>query len=159
MSFDDTKVFNGRCYSGMSVGAGHLWNYPNGLWEETKITPDQWRIKFSSVKCRTNPAPEGSGAPLGTGYHWYIMADQCVKKVSKDEYQTLMEGLKFKIGHRRPYWKNWSYTYPEQPTYRQKLIGILRQTLQQLEADEAAAIKVQLPPPAQLIMQQAMVRA
>lgn len=159
MSFDDTKVFNGRCYSGMPVGGAHIWNYPHGLWEETKITPDQWRIKFSSVKCRTNPAPEGSGAPLGTGYHWYIMADQCVKKVSKDEYQTLMEGLKFKIGHRRPYWKNWSYTYPEQPTYRQKLIGILRQTLQQLEADEAAAIKVQLPPPAQLIMQQAMVRA
>ncbi len=158
MTFDEIKWFNGQRYTGASVGSAHLWNYPNGVWEETKITPDQWRIKFSSVKCRTNPAPEGSGAPLGTGYHWYIMADQCVRKVSKDEYQTLMEGLKFKIGHRRPYWKNWSYTYPEQSSYRQKLIGILRQTLQQLEADATAATKVQLPLPAQLIMQ-AMVRA
>lgn len=159
MAFNDTKTFNGQRYSGMSVGASHLWNYPNGVWEEKKVTPDQWQIKFSSIKCRANPAPVGSGAPLGTGYHWYIMADQCVKKVGTDEYQTLMEGLKFKIGHRRPYWKNWSYTYPEQPTYRQKLIDVLRRTLQQLEADESASVKVRLPLSAQMIMQQAVAKA
>lgn len=159
MAFNDTKLFNGKRYSGMSVGTGHLWNYPNGVWEETKVADDKWHIRFTSVKCRSKPAPEGSGCALGTGYHWYIMADQCVRKVSKDEYQTLMEGLKFKIGHRRPYWNNWSYTYPEQPTYRQKLIEVLRRTLQQLEADESASVKVQLPSPAQLIMQQAIVRS
>lgn len=157
MAFNDTKNFNGQRYTGVSVGGSHTWHYPDGLWEETKVAPDQWQIKFSSIKCRSKPAPVGSGAALGTGYHWFIIADQCVKKISADEYQTLMQGAKFKIGHRRPYWRNWSYTYPEQPTYRQRLIQVLRQTLEGLEADEAASLKVELPSPAQAIMQ--MVRA
>jgi hypothetical protein len=48
-----------------------------------------------------------------------------------------MEGSKFKIGHRRPYWKKWSYAYPGQFSYRQKLIQILRETLFKLEEEEA----------------------
>jgi len=34
--------------------------------------------------------------------------------VDEDSYLTLMEGLKFKVGHRWPRWKRWSYEYPEQ---------------------------------------------
>src|SRR4030067_2513030 len=52
--------------------------------------------------------------------------------------QTVMQGLKFKVGHKRPYWKNWSYGYEDQQTYRQKVIGILQSTLQQLLLEEAA---------------------
>jgi hypothetical protein len=89
------------------------------------------------MKSRKTPAPEGSGVPLKTSYHWYIMADQQVVKTTKDDYQTEMQGLKFKIGHKRPYWKNWSYGYEGQPTYRQKLIGILQSTLQRLILEEA----------------------
>ncbi len=40
-----------------------------------------------------------------------------------------MEGLKYKIGHKRPYWKGFSYTYKDQKSYRQKLIEILKDTL------------------------------
>jgi hypothetical protein len=65
------------------------------------------------------------------------MADQQVTKTTKDDYQTVMQGLKFKIGHKRPYWKNWSYGYEDQQTYRQKVIGILQSTLQQLLLEEA----------------------
>ena len=153
MSFNDTKIFNGRQYSGMSVGASHIWSYPSGIWEETKVTDDKWHIKFSSLKRRSKPAPAGSGCALGTGYHWLVIADQCVKKVSTDEYQTLMEGVKFKIGHRRPYWRNWSYTYAEQPTYRQRLISALKSELARLEAEEAADAPVTIPAIAQLVMQ------
>ncbi len=137
MAFDDMKSFNGQKYTGMPVGLSHHWNYPNGEWEETKVAPDMWKIKFTSLKSRKTPAPEGSGVPLKTSYHWYIMADQCVTKTTKDDYQTAMEGLKFKIGHKRAYWKNWSYGYEGQPTYRQKLIGILQSALQQLILEEA----------------------
>lgn len=136
MSFDDIKTFNGQKYTGMTVGGVHRWNYPNGLWEETKIAPDLWKIEFSSIKCRKVPAPEGSGVPLRTMYHWFIMSDQRVLKVSADEYETLMTGLKVKVGHKRPYWKKWSYLYNGQPSYRQKLIEILRNTLERLEAEE-----------------------
>jgi hypothetical protein len=62
-----------------------------------------------------------------------------VIKINKDEYQTVMEGSKFKMGHRRPYWKNWSYAYPGQLTYRQKLIQILKETLEKLEQEEETA--------------------
>lgn len=137
MAFDDLKNFNGQKYTGMQVGLSHHWNYPNGEWEETKVAPDVWKIKFTSLKSRKTPAPEGSGVPLKTSYHWYILADQMVTKMTKDDYQTAMEGLKFKIGHKRAYWKNWSYGYEGQPTYRQKLISILQGALQQLILEEA----------------------
>lgn len=138
MTFEDMKTFNGQKYTGMPVGLSHHWNYPNGDWEETKISPDLWKIRFSSLKTRKTPAPEGYGVPLKTSYHWYIMADQQVTKTTKDDYQTVMQGLKFKVGHKRPYWKNWSYGYEGQQTYRQKVIGILQSALQQLLLEEAA---------------------
>ena len=136
MSFDDLKAFNGKAYSGMRVGCSHLWQYPDGTWEETKIAPDKWKFRFSSIKRRREAAPEGSGVPQGTEYHWYIMADQVVKKVSANEYQTMMEGCKLKIGHKRPYWKGFSYTYNGQPSYRQKLLTALKETVQKLENEK-----------------------
>jgi hypothetical protein len=58
-----------------------------------------------------------------------------------------MHGLKYKIGHKRPYWKGFSYTYKDQKSYRQKLIEILRETLLKLEQEEgteqSAKIKIQ----------------
>jgi hypothetical protein len=142
--FDDIKVHRGKQYSGMAIGRSHSWNYPNGVWDETKITPDRWQFKFSSIKGRKVAALENSGAPINTGYHWLIIADQQVLKINKDEYQTIMEGSKFKMGHRRSYWKNWSYTYPGQLSYRQKLIQILRETLLELEEEEAQS-SIQIP--------------
>ncbi len=71
-----------------------------------------------------------------------------VTKLNKDEYETTMHGLKYKIGHKRPYWKGFSYIYKEQKSYRQKLIEILRDTLFKLEQEEAteqsAMIKIQV---------------
>ncbi len=133
MSFDDLKAFNGKAYSGMRVGGSHLWQYPDGTWEETKIAPDKWSFRFSSIKRRKEAAPEGSGVPQGTEYHWYILADQKVRKVSANEYETMMTGLKLKIGHKRPYWKGFSYTYNGQPSYKQKLLTALKETVQRLE--------------------------
>ncbi len=161
MAFDDMKSFNGQNYTGMHVGLSHHWNYPNGEWEETKVAPDVWKIRFTSLKSRKTPAPEGSGVPLKTSYHWYIMADQMVTKTTKDDYQTMMEGLKFKIGHKRAYWKNWSYGYEGQPTYRQRLIGILQSALQQLILEEAyenpasSVLSLTQPPPSPLNISQA----
>ena len=147
MSFDDLKSFNGMKYSGMSVGGAHHWNYPDGVWEETKVAPDRWKFKFTSHKRRQVPAPVGSGVPLKTQYHWYILGNQRVVKIDKDSYETVMEGMKYKIGHRRPYWKNFSYVYPGQITYRQKLIQIFREMLKQLEEEEAIGVQQHLLQP------------
>jgi len=140
MAFDDIKAFNGKAYSGMTVGKGHLWDYINATWEETKVTPDTWRFKFSSLKRRKEAAPEGSGVPKGTEYSWYILADQIVKKVNANEYTTEMLGEKYKIGHKRPYWKGFSYTYPGQQSYKQKLLAVLKEAVQRLE-NEAVVVK------------------
>lgn len=144
MSFNDIKNFNGKAYSGMLVGGSHLWDYPHGVWEEMKIAPDIWQFSFTSIKSRKVAAPENSGVPLNTKYHWFIMADQRVTKTTKDQYQTAMLGTKFKIGHQRPYWKGMSYSYPGQLSYRQRIIQILRDTLQRLEACQDIDLPIKL---------------
>jgi len=98
----------------MQVGRSHEWNYPNGKWKETKVAPDRWEFAFSSTKTRNKPAPVGSGCDLGTQYHWLIVGNQYVRKVDADTYETMMKGLKFKVGYRKPYWRKWSYEYIRQ---------------------------------------------
>jgi hypothetical protein len=131
----------------MTVGRSHHWDYLNSVWDETKLASDKWQFTFTSTKRRQAAAPVGSGVPLNTEYHWYIVADQRVIKADKDTYQTVMEGTKFKIGHKRPYWKNWSYTYAGQMTYRQRLIQIFQNILRQLEEEEANGVQQHLLPP------------
>ena len=141
MSYDQMKVHEGRKYSGMAVGGRHLWDYPQGRWSEEKLGPEKWRFTFSSLKRRHIPAPAGSGCARDTWYHWYLLADQRVRKVDKDCYETFMSGLKFKVGHQRPHWRKMSYEYPEQEGYTERIEGILRSALAELEAGKVREAK------------------
>jgi len=123
----------------MAVGGRHLWEYPNGLWDERKAAPDRWDFTFSSLKRRARGAPGGSGVPVGTQFHWYIMAHQRVRKLDRDAYETFMEGLKYKIAHKRPHWRAWSTEYPDHPSERQMLIQILEERLARLKEEKAPA--------------------
>jgi hypothetical protein len=76
--YNKFKTFQGKEYTGMQVGRSHKWNYDAGVWKETKITPDLWTISYAVTKRRAGKAPEGSGVPVGTGYHWYIFSHQIV---------------------------------------------------------------------------------
>ena len=143
MSYDDLKQHAGRLYSGMAIGGRHSWEYPNGHWDERKVAPDRWEFTFSSVKKRTRGAPEGSGAPPGTQFHWYLLAHQRVRKLDQDAYETFMQGVKYKLAHKRPHWKMWNTEYPGNRSERELLIGILEDTLQRLRAEEP-----ELPPAA-----------
>ncbi|MFW9771286.1 MAG: hypothetical protein ACFFEO_03840 [Candidatus Thorarchaeota archaeon] len=127
------KKYKDQIYTGMKVGGTHHWNYNDGKWEETKVTPDQWTIKFNSIKRRVNNAPINTGASIGTQFHWYIIADQIATKLDANSYMTDMEGMKFKIGHKRPHWKTFSYNYPEQLSYKKRVIEILKKLIKDLE--------------------------
>jgi len=133
MGYDDLKNHDGNIYTGMSVGGSHDWNYTHGRWRERKVTPDRWTFEFRSTKTRRREAPVDSGAAPRTGYRWYILADQHVRKIDKDTYDTLMTGLKFKVGHRRPRWHRWSYDYPRQKSCRERVLEILKGTVRELE--------------------------
>jgi hypothetical protein len=132
MTYDDLKQFEGETYTGVAVGGEHTWVYPNGLWRETKVAPDCWDFTFSSIKERERSAPPGSGVPVGTQYHWYILAHQHVRKIDADSYTTLMSGMKYKIAHKRPHWRKWSSEYPEQEPETEKLIAVLERTVARL---------------------------
>ncbi len=132
MAYDDIKEFNGRKYAGMLVGGQHVWIYPNAIWKERKVAPDRWEFTFSSIKEREECAPAGSGAPPDTQYHWYILAHQKVRKIDKDSYRTFMDGIKYKLAHKRPHWRKWSSQYPEQLSERERIIVILEETLAKL---------------------------
>src|SRR6476661_11182649 len=109
-SYNEFKQFEGQQYSGMKVGRSHKWYYDKGEWRETKITPDLWEISYAVTKRRAGKAPEGSGVPVGTEYHWYILAHQNVKKLNANDYSTSLTGLKFKLAHKRADKEKWSTT-------------------------------------------------
>jgi len=131
--YNSLKAHNKELYTGMRVGGSHYWIYNNGKWNETKEAPDKWKFSFNSIKTRVSSAPNNTGASINTKYHWYIIADQIATKVDNNSYMTSMKGVKFKVGHKRPYWRTFSYNYPNQLGYKEKLIKILEEVLFELK--------------------------
>jgi hypothetical protein len=117
----------------MRVGGTHEWYYDKGEWKEKKIAPDKWEFNYSVKKTRAWQAPEGSGVPVGTEYHWYILAHQNVRKLDANSYVTSMTGLKYKLAHKRIGRERWSST---DNTQRKRLIEILQELIDQLKVEE-----------------------
>lgn len=129
VSYNDFKEYEGQRYTGMKIGRSHKWNYDSGVWKETKVTPDLWQIGYAVTKRRAGRAPEGSGVPVGTEYHWYVLAHQNTTKRSANDYTTSMTGLKFKIAHKRAGSEKWSAT-PR--TQRKRMIMFLQSVIADL---------------------------
>jgi hypothetical protein len=132
VSYDEFKEYEGRQYTGMKIGRSHKWKYDAGEWREKKITPDLWEISYAVTKRRAGRAPEGSGVPVGTEYHWYVLAHQNVRKLNANDYTTSLAGLKFKIAHKRADTEKWSAT-PK--TQRKRMIKFLQDVIGQLEQE------------------------
>lgn len=128
-TYNAFKEFEGRKYTGMKIGRSHKWNYDQGVWTEKKVTPDEWEIHYAVTKRRAGKAPEGSGVPVGTGYHWYILAHQNVTKLDANSYSTSMTGMKFKLAHKRADQETWSASTRAQ---RRRLIAILQEVIREL---------------------------
>jgi len=130
VSYDEFKEYEGQRYTGMKIGRSHKWHYDRGDWKETKITPDLWQIGYAVTKRRAGHAPEGSGVPVGTEYHWYVLAHQNVAKQTANDHTTSLTGLKFKIAHKRASSEKWSAT-PR--TQRKRMIMFLQSVIADLE--------------------------
>lgn len=138
-SYEKTKTFHGQQYTGMAVGRTHKWYYDKGEWREKKITPDLWSINYEVTKRRAGRAPEGSGVPVGTEYHWYIAADQTVKKLNANDYSTSMSGFKYKVGHKRADSDKWSASDNAQ---RKRLVKFLKELIDSIEKGDTLADEV-----------------
>jgi hypothetical protein len=147
VSYNEFKSYEGRRYTGMKVGRSHKWYYDKGEWKEKKITPDLWEISYAVTKRRAGRAPEGSGVPVGTEYHWYVLAHQNVCKVNANDYTTSLSGLKFKIAYKKAETGKWSAT-PH--TQRKRMIAFLREVIEDLEKEqeEGATAAAELAEPA-----------
>src|SRR5438067_705179 len=135
VAYNDFKEHEGQRYTGMKIGRSHKWNYDRGEWKEKKITPDLWQIGYAVTKRRAGRAPEGSGVPVGTEYHWYIVAHQNTTKRSANDYTTSLAGLKLKVAHRRAGSEKWSATLR---TQRKRMNMFLRSVIADLEKQNAA---------------------
>jgi len=131
-SYNEFKDFEGRQYTGMKVGRSHKWYYDKGEWKETKITPDLWEISYAVTKRRAGKAPEGSGVPVGTEYHWYIIAHQNVRKLNANDYTTSLTGLKYKLAHKRADKDKWNTSAK---TQKKRLIKLLQEFIAQLQKE------------------------
>jgi hypothetical protein len=128
-TYNEFKVFEGRKYTGMKVGGRHKWHYEKGEWNEKKVTPDRWEFSYAVPKRRAGHAPRGSGVPVGTEYHWYILAHQNVRKLDENTYSTAMTGLKYKLAHKRAGRDTWSTSEQAQ---RRHLVKILQEMIDDL---------------------------
>jgi hypothetical protein len=137
VSYNDFKEFEGQRYTGMKIGRSHKWNYDRGVWREKKITPDLWQVSYAVTKRRAGRAPEGSGVPVGTEYHWYILAHQNTTKQSANDYTTSLTGLKFKIAHKRAGSEKWNATLR---TQRKRMIKFLESVIADLERSGASDV-------------------
>lgn len=129
-TYNEFKTFEGRRYTGMKVGGRHKWIYDKGEWNEKKVAPDRWEISYAVAKRRKGHAPPGSGVPVGSEYHWFILAHQNVRKLDENTYTTAMSGLKYKLAHKRADRETWSAT---ERARRRQLIRILRGMIEDLE--------------------------
>jgi len=134
-TYNEYKEFEGQQYTGMKVGRSHKWYYDKGEWKETKITPDLWEISYAVTKRRAGKAPEGSGVPVGTEYHWYILAHQNVHKLNANDYTTSLTGLKYKLAHKRADKEKWSTSAK---TQKKRLVKLMRELIAQLEKEPLA---------------------
>jgi hypothetical protein len=137
-TYNEYKEFEGKQYTGMKVGRSHKWYYDKGEWKEKKITPDKWEFTYAVNKRRAGHAPEGSGVPVGTEYHWYILAHQNVRKLDANNYTTSMTGLKYKLAHKRAEKEKWNAT---DNTQRKQIIHVLQELIDQLKREMGEAAK------------------
>ncbi|MFZ6011583.1 MAG: hypothetical protein ACOYXT_14665 [Bacteroidota bacterium] len=84
------------------------------------------------TKRRAGKAPEGSGVPVGTEYHWYILGHQVVRKLNANDYTTSMSGIKYKAAHKRFDKDKWNISDKAQ---RKRLIKLFREMIVQLESE------------------------
>ena len=132
-SYNEYKEFEGKKYTGMKVGRSHKWYYDKGDWKEKKIAPDKWEFTYAVNKRRAGNAPEGSGVPVGTEYHWYILAHQNVRKLDANSYTTSMTGLKYKLAHKRSESEKWNTTDNSQTS---RVIQVLEELIGQLKSNK-----------------------
>jgi hypothetical protein len=137
-SFNRYKFYKGKQYTGTTIGRRQKWYYDKGEWKDRKITPDKWEIHYAVTKRRAGHAPEGSGAPVGTEYHWYILAHQFVKKLNANDYSTEMTGIKYKVAHKRADKDKWNITDKGQ---HKRLIKMLKEFIDELEKQNPSAVR------------------
>ena len=142
-TYNEFKEFEGHRYTGMKIGRSHKWYYDKGEWREKKVTPDEWTFSYAVTKRRAGRAPEGSGVPVGTEYHWYILAHQNVAKLNANDYSTSMTGIKFKLAHKRADNEKWSASDRAQ---RRRLIKLLERVIEDLAMQEAQHVAAQTKP-------------
>lgn len=125
MSFADVKEHRGQDYAGSRVGSVHSWWAP-GTWQEVKLSPEKWGFEWAGTQERIKAtAPPGSGADLGSEFHYLLVAHQFVRKADENTYESRVVGSKHQVGHKRAGWLQWSHEYPGQESERDRIERLL----------------------------------
>lgn len=110
MEYNDKKDFEGKTYTGMQIGNGHLWDYTDCKVREWKTTPYTWKFSLNAIKKRlggwkdkrfwkanNNRKITKNEAPLGSKYKWLHIGIQDVVKTEPDAYEMIWNTEKYKL--------------------------------------------------------------
>lgn len=123
--------FEGEPYNGLR--ATQTWAMGKGKWEEQRTGAQSWEILFETIAVK--PLKTGTGMPIGSEHHSYVLAHQKLVKTRNNTYQVRIEGLKFKLAHKET-GEKWS---ANANVRRHNLIKILKQALHDLEMGHGQA--------------------
>jgi len=117
--------FEGEAYNGLR--ATQTWAMGKGKWEEQPTGALSWDILFETIAVK--PLKAGTGMPIGSEHHSYLLAHQKLVKTRNNTYQVRLEGVKFKLAHKET-GEKWS---ANAGVRHNNLIKILKQALNDLE--------------------------
>lgn len=123
--FSGIKEHRGAPYSGSRVGVNKAWA-AGGRWREVKVSPEKWGFEWTGTQTRLgSQAPAGSGADVGSEFHYLLLAHQFVRKADENTYESRLVGSKYQVGHKKPGWLLWSHEYAGQESERDRVERIL----------------------------------
>jgi hypothetical protein len=60
-SYNRYKTYDGKQYTGMTIGRGHKWNYDKGIWIDKKMTPEKMDNQLRRYKTPCGQSSRGFG--------------------------------------------------------------------------------------------------
>ena len=122
-----TQKSQGNPYGFRPGNSRYQWDFLKGKWLERRIDANEHSFVLKARFEKTKDAFPTLTGDIGTEFRWFVCADQIARKVDDNAFETLMSGLRFLVGYKKPKWKQFSHEYDTSIGYTNRVLEILKQ--------------------------------